>query len=405
MKLFCRAFMVVVGALTSVVMAQPLPSPTSIPKPSAVQVPVPPPPDVDAASYVLMDYATGQILAARRPDQRRAPASLTKLMTEYVVASEIANGHIHLDDMVTISKHAWKAGGAGTDGSTSFLAVGSKVKLIDLLRGMIVQSGNDAAIALAEHVAGTESAFVSLMNAYATQLGMSGSHFSDASGYPVSNHYVTAHDIAILARALIHNFPEDYALSKIKEFKWNGIKQHNRNDLLWRDATVDGIKTGYTSAAGYCLAASAKRGDERMIAIVMGATSHHARSNSALALLNYGFRFYKTYRLYAANQKLAAPRIWKAELDVLPIGVTEDVVVTVKSGQYGKLKASMKIPSTLVAPFHKGQQVGTLNITLDGKLIQSTPLVALQDAPRGSFFKRLWDAILLWFHHDDKKSD
>lgn len=380
------------------------PRPTAIPKPTVPQVPVPPPPDVDAKSYVLMDYATGQILASRDPDARRVPASLTKIMTEYVVASELAAGRIHWNDMVTISEHAWKAGGAGTDGSTSFLKLGSQVPLGDLLKGMIVQSGNDSAIALAEHTAGSEDSFVGLMNAYAKQLGMVNTHYSDASGYPITDHYSTAHDIAILTRALIHNFPKEYAVSKIKEFEWNGIKQQNRVTLLWRDPTVDGVKTGYTAAAGYCMDASAKRGDERMIAVVMGASSENARADSAMALLNYGFRFYDTHKLYASDKPLATPRLWKGEADHLSIGVANDVMVTVKTGEYDKLKASMDIPSTLIAPFKKGQQVGTLRVTLDGKPLQNVPLIVLDDAPQGGFFKRLWDSILLWFHHD-KKTD
>jgi D-alanyl-D-alanine carboxypeptidase (penicillin-binding protein 5/6) len=378
------------------------PKPVPVPKPTVPQVPVPPPPDVDGQSWVLMDYATGQILASKNPDERREPASLTKVMTEYVVSAEIAAGRIHLDDPVTISEHAWKSGGAGTDGSTSFLKLGSQVKLKDLLYGMIIQSGNDSAIALAEHTAGSEQAFAGLMNAYAKQLGMTNTHFVDASGYPVDGHYSTARDIALLSRALIHNFPEDYAISKIKEFEWNGIKQQNRNELLWRDPAVDGIKTGHTAAAGFCLDASAVHGDERMIAVVMGASTNRARADSAMALLNYGFRFYETHKLYQAGKPLATPKLWKGEADQLPIGIAQDLLVTVKTGQYDKLKATMDIPSTLVAPFKKGQQVGTLKVTLDGQPLQSVPLVALDDAPQGGFFKRLWDSILLWFHHDTK---
>ena len=378
------------------------PHPSGIPNPAAEPMPVPPPPDVDAQSWVLMDYATGQVIASKNPDERRAPASLTKVMTEYVVASELAAGRIHANDMVTISEHAWKAGGAGTDGSTSFLKLGSKVPLEDLLKGMIVQSGNDAAIALAEHTAGSEQTFVGLMNEYAQQLGMTNTHYSDASGYPVDDHYSTARDIATLTRALIHNFPEQYAVSKIKEFEWNGIKQQNRVTLLWRDPSVDGVKTGYTAAAGYCMDASAKRGNERMIAVVMGASSEKARADSAMTLLNYGFRFYETHKLYAAGQPLASPRLWKGQADTLPLGVASDVLVTVKVGQYDKLKASMDIPATLIAPFKKGQQVGTLRITLDGQPIRNVPLVALSDAPPGGFFSRLWDSILLWFRGNKK---
>jgi D-alanyl-D-alanine carboxypeptidase (penicillin-binding protein 5/6) len=390
--------------LVGVAVAQTPPRPSPVPRPVVPDAPVPPPPDVDGKSWVLMDYATGQILASKEPDLRVAPASITKIMTDYVVSAEVANGKVHMTDPVTISENAWRGGGAGTDGSTSFLKLNSQVPLKDLLYGMIIQSGNDAAIALAEHTAGSEKAFAGLMNAYARQLGMVNSNFENASGYPIQNHYTTAHDIAILSRALIHDFPEDYAISAVKEFEWNGIKQHNRNTLLWRDPSVDGIKTGHTSAAGYCLAASAKQGESRMIAIVMGASSEKARADSAMALLNYGFRFYETHKLYDAGKPLATPRLWKGATNTLPLGVADSVRVTVKRGQYDQLKATMDIPATLIAPFTKGQKIGSLRITLDGKPVQSVPLIALQDAPQGGFFSRLWDSILLWFH-SDKKAD
>jgi serine-type D-Ala-D-Ala carboxypeptidase (penicillin-binding protein 5/6) len=389
-----------VGAIAQQTPPKPTPN---VPAPAAVQVPVPPPPDVDAKTWVLMDYATGQILASKGADDRVVPASITKVMTDYVVSAQIASGKIHLTDQVMISEHAWRAGGAGTDGSTSFLKLNSQVDLKDLLYGMIIQSGNDAAIALAEHTAGSEDTFANLMNAYAKQLGMVNSHFVNASGYPADNHYTTAHDIAILTRALIHDYPDDYAISAIKEFEWNGIKQGNRNTLLWRDPTVDGVKTGHTAEAGFCLDASAKRGDQRMIAIVMGSTSEKTRADAAIALLNYGFRFFETHKLYEADKALTSPRLWKGEDNQLPIGVAEDVLVTVKTGDYDKLKATMDIPSTLIAPYKKGQQVGTLHITEDGQQIEDVPMIALNDAPQGGFFKRLWDTILLWFHGSGKK--
>jgi D-alanyl-D-alanine carboxypeptidase (penicillin-binding protein 5/6) len=392
----------VFGASAIAQQTPPKPVP-NVPAPAAMQVPVPPPPDVDATAWVLMDYATGQVLASKNPDQRVVPASITKVMTDYVISAQIGSGKIHLTDQVSISEHAWRAGGAGTDGSTSFLKLNSQVPLKDLLYGMIIQSGNDSAIALAEHTAGSEDTFASLMNAYAKQLGMVNSHFVNASGYPADNHYTTAHDVAILTRALIHDYPEDYAISAIKEFEWNGIKQGNRNTLLWRDPTVDGVKTGHTAEAGFCLDASAKRGDQRMIAIVMGASSEKARADSAMALLNYGFRFFETHKLYEAGKPQATPRLWKGQDDQLPLGVAEDVLVTVKTGDYDKLKATMDIPSTLIAPYKKGQQVGTLHVTEDGQPIEDVPLIALNDAPQGGFFKRLWDSILLWFHGSGKK--
>jgi D-alanyl-D-alanine carboxypeptidase (penicillin-binding protein 5/6) len=406
MNFFRRALIpfAAVTLLVGVAVAQTPPRPSPVPRPVVPEAPVPPPPDVDGKSWVLMDYATGQILASKEPDMRLEPASITKIMTDYVVSAEVANGKVHMTDPVTISESAWRGGGAGTDGSTSFMKLGSQVPLKDLLYGMIIQSGNDAAIALAEHTAGSEQAFAGLMNAYAKQLGMVNSNFENASGYPIANHYTTAHDVAILSRALIHDFPDDYAISAVKEFEWNGIKQHNRNTLLWRDPSVDGIKTGHTAAAGYCLAASAKQGEARMIAIVMGASTEKARADSAMALLNYGFRFYETHKLYDAGKPLATPKLWKGASNQLPLGVIDNVLVTVKRGQYDQLKATMDIPATLIAPFTKGQQVGTLRVTLDGKPVQSVPLVALADAPRGGFFSRLWDSILLWFH-SDKKAD
>ena len=406
---FLRRTLVPFAALTlllGVAVAQtPPPRPSPVPRPVVPDAPVPPPPDVDGKSWVLMDYATGQILASKDPDLRVEPASITKIMTDYVVSAEVANGKVHMTDPVTISEHAWRGGGAGTDGSTSFMKLGSQVPLKDLLYGMIIQSGNDAAIALAEHTAGSEDAFAGLMNAYAKQLGMVSSNFEDASGYPIANHYTTAHDIAILSRALIHDFPDDYAISAIKQFEWNGIKQGNRNTLLWRDPSVDGIKTGHTAAAGFCLAASAKQGESRMIAIVMGASSEKARADSAMALLSYGFRFYETHKLYDASKPLVTPKLWKGEANQLPIGVAADVQVTVKRGQYDQLKATMDIPSTLIAPFKKGQQVGTLRITLADQPVQTIPLIALNDAPQCGFFGRLWDSILLWFHSSKTTSE
>lgn len=393
----------VASSMVFAAFAQQTPPRPSVPRPAVPEMPVPPPPQFDAKSWVLMDYASGQILASKDPDARVEPASITKIMTDYVVSAEVSAGKVHMDDQVFISEHAWRGGGAGTDGSTSFLKLNSKVPLKDLLYGLIIQSGNDAAIALAEHVAGTEPAFAGLMNAYAKQLGMTGTHYMNASGYPAEDHYTTARDVALLSRALIHNFPDDYAISAIKEFEWNGIKQHNRNTLLWRDPSVDGIKTGHTSGAGYCLAASAKQGESRMIAIVMGATSEKARADDAQALLNYGFRFYESHKVYAAGKALAQPRLWKGAQDTLPIGLTEDLLVTVKRGDYDKLKASIDLPATLIAPFKKGQQIGTLRLTMDGKPLLTRPVVALAEAPPGGFFSRLWDAILLWFQGDKGK--
>jgi len=389
-------------AFTGVLFAQtalpPKPSTPPKPVPTIPETPIPPAPQPNAQAWVLMDYANGQILASSNMDARRAPASLTKIMTEYVVNAEIAAGKIHMDDKVHISEHAWRAGGAGTDGSTSFLKLNSDVPLKDLLYGMIIQSGNDAAIALAEHVAGSEQAFAEMMNAYAKRLGMDNTHFINASGYPATEHYSTAHDIAILSRALIRNFPEQYKISAIKSFEWNGITQHNRNTLLWTDPSVDGIKTGSTKEAGFCLAASALRNGMRLIAVTMGGPDMNAATTGDEALLNWGFNFYRTHDLYKAGQALATPRLWKGEANTLELGIAEDASVTIPRGKYGELQATLEIPQRLIAPFKQGQQVGSLKVSFDGKPVVTEPLVVLKDAPQGGFFKRLWDAILLLFH-------
>ena len=384
-----------------------LPTPQAVAKPAIPPTPgtpgsgpVPPPPAIEAKSWVLMDYSNGQILASSNPDERVAPASITKVMTSYVVSAELAQGKIHLDDQVLISERAWRSGGAGTDGSTSFLQLNSKVALKDLLYGMIIQSGNDAAMALAEHTAGSEETFAQLMNQYATRLGMTGTNYVDASGLPNPNHYTTAHDIALLSRAVIHDYPEEYKIYSIKEFEWNGIKQHNRNTLLWRDESVDGIKTGHTAEAGFCLATSAKRADQRLIAVVMGAPSEKQRADDNQELLNYGFRFFETKKLYEAGKPLANPELWKGAVANVPLGVADDVLVTFPRGRYGDLKASLDLPSRLVAPLTKGQSIGTLKVKLDDKILFEHPLIALADGAEGGFFKRFSDGVWMWFKGD-----
>ena len=381
--------------------AAPVPRPMPQPASPVAAAPTPPPPTLDAKSWVLMDYATGQVLLEGNADERVDPASITKIMTSYVVSAELEHGKIHLEDPVTISENAWRSGGAGTDGSTSFLELNSQVPLKQLLYGMIIQSGNDAAIALAEHTAGSEELFANLMNQYAAQLGMSGTHYVDASGLPNENHYTTARDVALLSRALIRDYPSEYAIYKIKEFEWNGIKQHNRNTLLWRDSSVDGIKTGHTSAAGFCLATSAMRGDQRLIAVVMGAKSEKARADANQELLNYGFRFFEAHKLYEASKPLATPPLWKGEASTVALGVGEDVVVTLPRGRYADLKASMDLPSRLIAPLQKGEVVGRLKVQLDDKTLVDRPIVVLNDAPEGGFFKRMYDGVMLWFESDD----
>jgi serine-type D-Ala-D-Ala carboxypeptidase (penicillin-binding protein 5/6) len=379
-----------------------VPTPNPGGKPGAINTPTPPAPTLAAKSWLLMDYATGQILADANVDERVEPASITKVMTAYVVSAELAAGKIKLDDQVFISENAWRGGGAGTDGSTSFLAVNSKASLKDLLYGMIIQSGNDAAIALAEHVAGSEQTFAELMNQYAAKLGMTGTHYVNASGLPDPNHYSTARDIAQLARATIRDFPEEYKIYAIKEFEWNGITQHNRNSLLWRDQSVDGIKTGHTKEAGFCLTTSAKRGDQRLIAVVMGVASEKQRADDNQSLLNYGFRFFEAHKLYDANKALTTPELWKGAQNTLALGLSEDVLITLPRGRYNDLKATLEMPSRLIAPYTKGQQVGSVKVALDGKVLVERPLVALADAPEAGFWGRLSDGIMLWWKGDAK---
>lgn len=379
----------------------PQPQPTPRPAvPTAADMPIPPPPTLSAKSYLLMDYLTGQVLAAKEPELRVAPASLTKVMTSYVVSAELAAKKVKFDDAVPISEHAWRGGGAGTDGSTSFLPVNQSVPLKDLLYGMVIQSGNDASIALAEHVAGSEETFAELMNQHARRLGLSGTHYVNAHGLHAEDHYTTAYDVARLSRALIHDFPEDYKVYALKEFTYNGITQHNRNTLLWRDPAVDGIKTGHHSNAGYCLAATAKRGDTRMIAVVMGASGEKVRANEAQALLNYGFRFFESHKLYGAGATVAEPELWKGVAINARLGVARDAVISVPRGAYSRLKATMNVPQPLLAPLAKGQKVGALIVTLDEKTVFEAPLIALEDYPQGGFFKRLSDAALLWWKSD-----
>ena len=373
-----------------------LPAPER-PQPAMPQMPVPQPPALGADSWVLMDYTTGQAIAHHNEHERLAPASLTKMMTAYVVDAALASGKVHWNGSVYISDHAWDKGGARTDGSTSFLKLHDRYPLSEVYNGMIVQSGNDAAIALAEHVAGTEAAFVQLMNAYAQRLGMKGTHFENASGYPHPDHYTTAWDLALLARAIIHDYPQYYGVYKTQSYTINGIKQANRNLLLYRDPSVDGLKTGSTAEAGYCLVASAQRQGQRMIAVVMKTKSLADAASQDEALLNYGFRFYDTHLLYAAGKPLATPRLWKGAADTLPVGVAGNVEVTIPRGRYADLKAAMNLPATLIAPYRKGQAIGTVTVSLDGKPLVTAPLIALADAPEAGFFGRLYDSVRLWF--------
>lgn len=377
-----------------------LPTPAPVAKPAALSdnLPIPdaPAPAVNKA-WVVMDYATGQVLAGGNIDTPVEPASITKVMTSYVIAAEMAAGKVKANDQVMMSEHAWRSGGAGTDGSYSGFEVNKTAPLVEMEKGMVVQSGNDAAIALAEHVAGSEQAFAQLMNAYAKKIGMTKSHFVNPHGLTAEGHVTTARDLAILGRALIRDFPEAYSYNKIKELTVGPITQPNRNLLLWRDPSVDGIKTGHTSAAGYCLMASAKRGDQRLITVVMGNSSENQRAVDSQALLNWGFRFYESHRLYEANKSLATPKVWKGDANLVQVGVAEPLLVSTPRGKYSQLKASMDLPKSLVAPIAKGQKIGMVKVALDGKVIAQSPLVALNAVEEGGFFKRLWHELLMWW--------
>lgn len=351
---------------------------------------IPAPPQIEARSHILIDFDSGRILAANRADERMEPASLTKVMTVYAVLNELKAGKISLTDEVRISEKAWR-----TEGSRTFVEVGKTVQLEALLKGLIVQSGNDATVALAEHVAGSEEVFASIMNQTAQKMGMKSTHFVNSTGLPDPNHYTTARDMALLTRMLIREFPEHYSWYSIKEFSYNGITQPNRNLLLWRDASVDGVKTGHTESAGYCLISSAKQQGMRLIAVVMGTASENARANESQKLLGYGFRFFETHRLYEAAKPLASARVWKGEAEQVGLGLTRELYVTIPRGQYGNLKASMKMAPRIMAPVKKGSQLGTMEIALDGQKVAERPLVALQGVAEGGLFTRLMDEAKL----------
>ncbi len=355
-------------------------------------MPIPAPPIIGAKSYFVIDAQTGRELASLDPDVPLAPASLTKIMTTYVVFAALEQGQIQLADEVTISEKAWR-----TPGSRMFVEVGKRVTIEDLLLGLIVQSGNDAGVALAEHIAGTEGVFAQMMNQYAQQLGMLSSNFLNATGLPAEGHVTTARDLATLARAMIEEFPEYYAWHAIREFTFNDIKQSNRNKLLWRDPSVDGIKTGHTDDAGYCLVASAKRDDMRLISVVLGTASEKTRADGSQALLNYGFRFFETRLLYRAGEEVTNARVWKSANETSGLGVLDDLYITVRRGTYDQLESTLDIPAIVEAPVAAGQQVAELSVKLGEDEILRTPLRALDDNPEGSLWQRARDSISLLF--------
>jgi len=360
---------------------------------AAAHAQAPQPPSVVGKAWIVFDVASGQTLAAEKPDERFEPASLTKLMTAYVVFAALRDKKLSLDQRIQVSERAWKAGG-----SRMFIEPRRPVSVDELIRGMVVQSGNDACVALAEAAAGSEEAFAQAMNREAERLGMKGSKFMNASGLPDPQHYSTARDLQLLATALIRDFPVEYAqYYSQKEFRYNNITQSNRNRLLWLDPSVDGVKTGYTEAAGYCLIASSKRGERRLLSVLLGSTSEAARAQESQKLLNWGFQFFDAVKLYGANQSVKELEVWKGASRAFKAGFRADLAITVPKGQAEKLKAELVSHSPLVAPIAAGQRVATLRVSLDGKPVGEFPLVALEAVSAAGFFGRAWDTLQLWF--------
>jgi D-alanyl-D-alanine carboxypeptidase (penicillin-binding protein 5/6) len=346
-----------------------------------------------------MDFNSGHVLVESNVDIPVEPASITKVLTSYVVFTELASGNIKLEDTVNVSEVAWRTGG-----SRMFIEPRMEVNVEQLIKGMVIQSGNDASVALAEHLAGTEEAFAGLMNHYATQLGMTNSNFVNSTGLPHEDHYTTARDVAILSAALIADFPQYYPWYSEKEYSFNNIRQHNRNNLLWRDPAVDGLKTGHTQSAGYCLAASAKRDGMRLVSVVMGSGSESSRVSESQSLMNYGFRFFETVQLYKAGQELAQGRIWKGEKEQISLGIAEELFVTIPRGRYDDLDAQVEMRPELIAPIAGGEEVGRISIRLEDKEIISRGLVALESVNEAGFFGRAWDGVNMWigsFFSDD----
>lgn len=358
----------------------------------------PPAPTIAASSYILQDFNTGKVLAENNADTKLAPASLTKILTVYVVFKEIKNGHLKLADKVTISQNAWK-----TSGSKMFVKVNDQVEVQDLLKGVIIQSGNDASVALAEHVAGNEATFAELMNQHAARLGMVNSHFENSDGLPSEGHYTSARDLAILSTALIKEFPEFYPWFSEKEFTYNKITQQNRNMLLSRDESVDGVKTGHTEEAGYCLVASALRNGMRLISVVMGTESVNARANENQALLNYGFRFFESHRLYEGKKAIQETRIWKGAAETVPVGLAEDLYVTIPRRRYNDLKATVNIDAKILAPIKTDDKLGSVTVTLKNEPVATKNLVALKDIEKGGILRQLYDGALMMMGKSDAK--
>lgn len=360
--------------------------------PAKAQVMIPAAPQLAATAWILMDAHSGKIITEHNADKRIPPASLTKMMTSYLLEYELKQGNVALDDQVRISVKAWR-----TPGSRMFIREGTYVSVSDLLRGVIIQSGNDASVAIAEHLAGSEESFADIMNQHAHVMGMNNTQFRNATGLPEEGHYSSARDLAMLSRVKILDYPEHYTIYSEREFTYNNITQSNRNRLLWRDNTVDGLKTGHTDDAGYCLAASAEREGMRLISVVMGARSDEGRAQESQKLLTYGFRYFETKRLYEQYQVLNKAKIWKGTIDNIQLGLTEDLYATLPRGHLGDLRADMQINPNIKAPISAGTELGTLIIILGDEIITQKPLVALDNIPKAGFFKSLWHSLVMFF--------
>ena len=359
---------------------------------TSAPLPIPKPPATGARAFIIQDFHSDRVVAEEASDQPVEPASITKLMTAYAVFRELASGNIALEDMVTISEKAWR-----TPGSRMFVEVGKQVSVENLLKGMIIQSGNDATVALAEFIAGSEDTFAALMNRHAEELGLTNSHFMNSTGLPGEEHYMSARDIARLAATLIRDFPAYYGWYSQKEFTWNDITQYNRNKLLWRDESVDGVKTGHTDSAGYCLVTSAEKEGMRLITVVLGTKSENARAEASQALLNYGFRFFETHKLYDTGTALTNARVWKGESENLQLGLDRPLYATIPRGQYKSLDASMTVDSQIIAPVTAGQSLGSVLVRLGDEVIAEQSLVALNNVDEGSFWQRIVDEAMLYF--------
>ncbi len=361
---------------------------------------IPSPPEVALKSYILVDAASGEVLASQNPDEPMHPASLTKMMTAYLAEMELAAGNIKLDDKVLVSEKAWSLGG-----STMFIEVGERVSVEDLLKGIIIISGNDASVALAEYIAGSEDAFAQLMTSTAQRLGMNNTQFQNASGWPVADHYSSARDLATLSKHIVEDFPEQYGLYAEKYFQYGVDKktgkplrrQANRNRLLWTNPHVDGLKTGHIEDTGYHLAVTSKRDGRRLIVVLLGSSGEKQRADDAQKLLTYGFRFFENVDVKKAGEPLQTVKVWKGEINDIPVGITDDLIVTVPRGTGKNLTASLVIDPKLEAPIARGQTVGTVKVMLDDDVVREVPLTAMQSVEPGSFLKRLWDSIVLFF--------